>query len=102
ATRVDDARPDIEAGNPLRPFNYRAGWGYLLLTNFLPGLGDGTYTLRIFANDVEGKQTLLGSPVITGTNSASTTPFGAIDTPAQGEVVDAVATPSYNNFGWVL
>ena len=102
ATRVDDARPDVEAGNPTRPFNYRGGWGYLLLTNFLPGLGDGTYTLRIFANDVEGKQTLIGSPVITGTNSASATPFGAIDTPAQGELVDAVATPSYNNFGWVL
>ena len=62
AVRVDDARPDVEAANPSMPYNYRGGWGYLLLTNFLPNQGDGTYTLRIFVTDVDGHTTLLGSP----------------------------------------
>ena len=99
AVRVDDARPDLEAALPEHPFNYRAGWGYLLLTNFLPGSGDGTYVLRIYATDPDGHQTLLGSRTIVGANSQATRPFGAIDTPAQGETISG---PAYNNFGWVL
>ena len=100
AVRVDDARADIEAANPTAPFNYRGGWGYLLLTNFLPGGGDGTYRLHAIATDAEGNRTTLGSRFIIGTNSTTFRPFGAIDTPAQGEVVSAAAP--YNNFGWVL
>ena len=99
AVRVDDARPDLAAAFPDTPFNYRSGWGYLLLTNFLPGGGDGSYTLRVIATDVDGHQTVLGSPGIVGANSSATRPFGAIDTPTQGEVVSG---SSYNNFGWVL
>ena len=99
AVRVDDARPDVEAGNSSAPFNYRGGWGYLLLSNFLPNLGNGQFTLRIYAVDVEGRQTLLGERVINAANSESTVPFGAIDTPAQGGLVTGAA---YNNFGWVL
>ena len=99
ASRVDDARPDIEATFPDTPFNYRGGWGYLLLTNFLPNGGDGAFALRIFANDRDGRQTLLGSAVINGNNSSTTRPFGAIDTPGQGDVISG---SSFNNFGWVL
>jgi hypothetical protein len=99
AVLVDGARPDVQAGYPTLPRNSRAGWGYLMLTNFLPGLGNGTYKLSAIADDADGHSTTLGSKTITCANSAATTPFGAIDTPAQGEVV---TTASLNNFGWVL
>ncbi|MCX6563247.1 MAG: hypothetical protein NTU60_06545, partial [Candidatus Aminicenantes bacterium] len=33
---VEGARPDVETGYAGYPLNYRAGWGYMLLTNFLP------------------------------------------------------------------
>ena len=35
------ARPDVEAAYPGYPQNDRAGWGYMLLTNFLPNGGTG-------------------------------------------------------------
>ena len=98
ASRVDDARPDIETANPTTPFNYRAGWGYLLLTNFLPNLGNGTFTLSVYAADAEGRETFIGQKTITVANSTATAPFGAIDTPGQGETVSG----TLNNFGWVL
>jgi hypothetical protein len=41
---------------------------------------------------------LLGTKTITCANYTSILPFGAIDTPGQGEVVSGVV----NNFGWVL
>ncbi len=81
------------------PFKDRAGWGYLLLTNFLPNQGNGTFTLWAFAVDVENNQTLLGSKQITCTNATATEPFGAIDTPAQGATV---AGSAFLNFGWAL
>lgn len=99
ASRVDDARPDIEAANPDKPFNYRAGWGYLVLTNFLPGLGNGTFTISVYASDRDGHEALLGQRTITAANSTSVTPFGAIDTPGQGETISGT---NYANFGWVL
>src|SRR5262249_45551163 len=43
ATLVEGARPDVAALNPTRPRFTRAGWGYLLLTNFLPNTGNGTF-----------------------------------------------------------
>ena len=98
AVLVDGARPDVQAGFPALPRSSRAGWGYLMLTNFLPGLGNGTYRLHAIADDADGHSTLLGSKTITCANSAATTPFGAIDTPAQGETVAG----TINNFGWVL
>jgi hypothetical protein len=98
ATRVDDARTDIPAMFPTVPFQYRGGWGYLLLTNFLPNQGDGSYRLHAYATDVEGNVALLGSVDITAENSTSSKPFGAIDTPGQGETVSGIV----NNFGWVL
>lgn len=99
AVRVDDARPDVEGANPNSPFNYRGGWGYLLLSNFLPNFGDGQHVLQVWATDREGREAFLGQRTINGANSSSTAPFGAIDTPAQGATIGGTA---YNNFGWVL
>ena len=98
AVRLDDARPDIEAVFPNSPFHYRTGWGYLMLTNFLPNGGDGAYLLKVFATDREGNRTLIGMRSIVGQNSTATRPFGAIDTPDQGESVSGTVA----NFGWVL
>ena len=39
AVFVADARTDVEASFPTSPYQYRAGWGYMLLTNFLPNNG---------------------------------------------------------------
>jgi hypothetical protein len=99
AVFVDGARTDVQAANPTVPLNSRAGWGYLMLTNFLPNLGNGTFTLEAYAFDAEGNKTLLGSKLITCANASSTAPFGAIDQPAQGAVVSGSA---FANFGWVL
>ncbi len=99
AVLVDGARPDVSGLNPTLPRNTRAGWGYLLLTNFLPNQGNGTFRLLAMADDVEGNAVLLGTRTITCSNSTATRPFGAIDTPGQGETISG---PSYNNFGWVL
>lgn len=96
---VTGARPDVAAGNPTLPFNDRAGWGYLLLTNMLPNKGNGTYTLHAYADDRDGHATLLGSRTITCTNSTAIKPFGAIDTPGQGETISGA---NYVNFGWAL
>jgi BACON domain-containing protein/all-beta uncharacterized protein len=98
AVQVDGARPDVQALFPNSPRNTRAGWGYLLLTNFLPGLGNGTFKLYAIADDADGHSTTLGTKTITCTNSSATAPFGAIDTPVQGGTVSGTVT----NFGWVL
>ena len=91
------ARPDVEAAFPGYPFAYRAGWGYLLLTNMLPhvagGLpygGQGAVTLYAFAAGARGvallgrSQTDQTPTTITLNNDAIAKPFGAIDTPGQG------------------
>jgi len=98
ATLVEDARPDVVAAFPTYPDNYRAGWGYLALTNMLPNLGNGTFRLYAYVDDVDGHSTLLGTRTITCTNATATAPFGAIDTPAPGATVSGIVT----NFGWVL
>jgi fibronectin type III domain protein/BACON domain-containing protein len=99
ATQVEDARPDVATLYPNVPRSYRAGWGYLLLTNMLPSLGTGTFRLYAYADDADGHSTLLGSRTVTCANSSATQPFGAIDTPAPG---GTVAGSSYTSFGWVL
>ena len=99
ATMVEDARPDVNALYPGNPQSVRAGWGYLLLTNMLPGLGNSTFRFSMFAEDADGHSTLLGTRTITCTNSTATQPFGAIDTPTPGETV---AGSTYTSFGWVL
>ena len=99
ATFVNGARPDVAALYLSTPFSTRAGWGYQLLTNMLPGNGNGTYTLRAYAIDDAGNSTSLGSRTITCTNAASVKPFGTIDFPAPGEIVSG---SSYLVRGWAL
>ena len=96
---VEGARPDIETSYPDYPFNYRAGWGYMLLTNFLPNGGNGTFTLHAIVTDKEGHEVTLGTKTITCDNAHAVKPFGAIDTPAQG---GEAAGKSYLNYGWTL
>jgi len=96
---VEGARPDVEAAYPEYPENDRAGWGYMMLTNFLPNGGNGTYVLHAIATDRYGKTTTLGTKTITVDNAHAVKPFGALDTPVQG------GTESYDrfiNWGWAL
>ena len=94
---VDGARPDVESLNATTPLNYRAGWGYLLLTWGLWNQGNGTYRLHAFALDQEGNTATLGTKAVVVNNNAATRPFGSIDTPAIGGDPGTTA-----NFGWGL
>ena len=108
AAFLPGARTDIEtnpqyAGYPLA---YRAGWGYLLLTNALPNQasgategGQGPVTLYAYAVDREGRYTELGARTIALDNDNATRPFGSIDTPEQGGTVAATLMA---NFGWAM
>jgi len=98
AVFVEGARPDVEQAYPGYPNNYQAGWGYMLLTNFLPDGGNGTFTIHATAADLEGNQVTLGTKTIICDNANAVKPFGAIDTPAQG----GTAGSEYVNFGWAL
>ena len=107
AVFVEGARPDVEAQNPHNPWRNQAGWGYMMLTNFLPcsdpnampGNYDGVYTLYAEGYDKAGNTVDLGSKTITVANANAIKPFGAIDTPAQGETISG---NSYRNQGWAL
>jgi len=117
AAFLSGARPDVETAFQTSPANHRAGWGYLMLTSMLPHVGtqqayggEGPLTLYAVARDIEGNDTLLGrssdpaSPTfatptsIAMANDSIAKPFGAIDTPSQGQVVSGLL----NNFGWAL
>jgi hypothetical protein len=105
AVFVADARTDIDATFPTSPFQYRGGWGYLMLTNFLPsnggstGLGNGSFVLHAIAHNAAGNSLDLGTSAITVDNAHATKPFGAIDTPGQGGTASGNA---YVNFAWAL
>jgi hypothetical protein len=96
---VEGARPDIEGAYPGYPLNYRAGWGYMMLTNFLPNSGNGTFTIHAVAADSSGQSVTLGTKTITCDNANAVKPFGAIDTPLPGSIASG---SSYRNHGWVL
>ncbi|UCH95029.1 MAG: hypothetical protein JSV88_32905 [Candidatus Aminicenantes bacterium] len=96
AVFVEGARPDVEQAYPDYPNNYKAGWGYMMLTNFLP---DGQLILKAIARDSSGHQVELGTKTIFVDNANAVKPFGAIDTPEQGG--DASGT-SFRNNGWAL
>ena len=98
AVTIDDARPDVVAVSPTTPMNYRAGWGFMVLTNMLPNQGNGSFTFHANAFDLDGRSAGLGSRNVVAANATATEPFGAIDTPGQGETVSG----SIANFGWVL
>jgi len=99
AILVEGARPDVEAAYPGYPDNTKAGWGYMLLTNFLPNGGSGTYVFHAVAMDMAYKTSTLGVKTITFDNAHAVKPFGAIDTPAQGG--NAYGKYYYNR-GWAL
>ncbi len=71
----------------------------MMLTNFLPGGGNGAFTIHIVATDREGHRVILGSKTITCDNLHATLPFGTLDTPEQGGTISG---SSYVNFGWAL
>ena len=96
---VEGARPDVEAAYPGYPENNKAGWGYMLLTNFLPNGGNGTYVLHAIATDQYGKTTTLGTKTIIVDNVHAVKPFGTIDTPVQGGTASG---SGFINWGWVL
>jgi len=98
ATLVAGARPDVEATYSNAPLNYRAGWGYSMLTNFLPG-SNGTFNLHAIATNKAGQTFDLGTRTITVDNAHASKPFGTIDTPDQGATASGSA---YVNFGWAL
>ncbi|MCP4155391.1 MAG: hypothetical protein GY757_47135 [bacterium] len=99
ALLVEGARPDIEDAYPNYPMNYMAGWGYMMLTNFLPGGGNGPYTIHAIAADYDGNEVNLGSKAIVVDNDNAVKPFGAIDTPVQGGTASGSA---FKNHGWAL
>ena len=105
AVFVAGARPDVQATYPNAPFNYRGGWGYMLLTNFLPNAsgsgasGNGTYKLHAIITNTSGQTLDLGAHTITVDNVHAAKPFGTIDTPSQGGTASGNA---YVNFGWAL
>jgi hypothetical protein len=99
AVFIEGARPDVELAFQDYPYNYKAGWGYMMLTNFLPNQGNGTYVIYAEATDREGNATVLGTKTITCDNVNAVNPFGAIDTPTQGGIASG---DSFINWGWVL
>jgi hypothetical protein len=99
AVFVEGARPDVEQAYPDYPMNYRAGWGYMMLTNFLPNGGNGTFTIDAIAADTDGNEVTLGSKTIYCDNANAVKPFGAIDTPTQGGTASGTG---FVNWGWVL
>jgi hypothetical protein len=99
AVLVEGARPDVVLAYPDVPLNYRAGWGYMLLTCLLPDQGNGTFIIYAKAADKEGNIVTLGTKTIICDNALAKKPFGAIDTPAQGGTASG---SSYVNFGWAL
>jgi Metallo-peptidase family M12B Reprolysin-like/Viral BACON domain/Kre9/KNH-like N-terminal Ig-like domain/Bacterial Ig domain len=99
AVFVEGARPDVEAAYPGYPKNYQAGWGYMMLTNFLPNGGNGTYTLSAKATDAEGNTVTLGSKTINCDNASAVKPFGALDSPSPGGTASG---GNFVNWGWAL
>lgn len=95
---VQGARPDVELSYPTYPENSRAGWGYMMLTNFLPGQGNGTYVIHAIATDKEGTKVSLGRKTIICDNAHAVKPFGTIDTPMHGEKISGRIL----NHGWAL
>jgi ELWxxDGT repeat protein len=96
---IDGARPDVETAAAAYPRSSRAGWGFMVLTNTLPNQGNGTFVFSVYAQDVQGLTTLLGTRTMTCDNAHATLPFGTIDTPLQGGVASGA---QFVNFGWAL
>ncbi len=98
ASFVEGARDDVFSFFPDFTNITAPGWGYMLLSNFLPE-GDGKYTLVAVATDNHGNQSVLGEKTVLVDNQNAVKPFGAIDTPLQGGTASGT---SYRNHGWTL
>ncbi|MCP5047417.1 MAG: DUF1565 domain-containing protein [bacterium] len=96
---IEGARPDVQQLYPGYPGSSKAGWGYMMLTHFLPGGGNGTFTLYAVASDGAGHSVTLGNKTISCDNANAVKPFGAIDTPTQGGTASG---SGFINWGWVL
>ncbi|MGE5340884.1 MAG: BACON domain-containing protein [Candidatus Omnitrophota bacterium] len=96
---VEGTRPDIKHAYPDYPDNDNAGWGYMLLTHFLPGGGNGTFRVHAIAQDGSGNSVTLGIKTIVCDNDHAVKPFGTLDTPMQGETISG---NEYVVFGWAL
>ncbi len=99
AVLTEGTRPDVESAYPDYPHNYRAGWGYMMLTNFLPNRGNGSYNIVVKAYDEEGNEATIGERTIICDNTNAVKPLGTLDFPTQGEIVSG---SEYLNWGWVL
>jgi len=99
AAFIEGARPDVEKAFPGYPLNFRAGWGYMILSNVLPNQGNGTFELHAFACDADGHRVEIGKKSILCNNTNQVKPFGTIDSPKPGE---SVSGNSYINFAWAL
>jgi hypothetical protein len=99
AVLVEGVRPDVETGYPGFPKSFQAGWGYQMLTNFLPNGGNGTYVIHAIATDSSGNEVTFGSKTINCDNEHAVKPFGTIDIPTQGGVASG---QDFVNFGWAL
>ena len=99
ANFVEGALPTVAQAYPNYPMNSQAGWGYMMLTNFLPNGGNGPFKIHAIATDMEGNSVTLGTKTITCDNANAVKPFGAIDTPAQG---GTAAGTTFANHGWAL
>jgi len=93
---IEGARPDVAAAYPDYPDNTKAGWGYVMLTNFLP---DGEMTLKVVAKDNAGNEVELGTRKIVIDNANAKKPFGAVDTPSMGGEASGTL---FRNVGWTL
>ncbi len=102
AVQVEGPRPDVEQAYPTYPMGYKAGWGYMLLTNMLPNGGNGTFILHAYAQDHSGNKVKLGSKTIICDNAHAVKPFGAIDTPAQGGETPKGPYITYRKQRWPL
>jgi len=99
AVFVDSARPDIETAYPGYPLNYKAGWGYMMLTDSLPNGGNGVFKFHALAADVNGNIVDLGVTTITVDNAHAVKPFGYIDTPTPCGIASG---KNFVNVGWAL
>ena len=99
ACPVRGARPDLPTIYPTYPRVDCGGWGYMLLSNFLPRGGNGNFRLIAVAVDSSGRRVRLGEKDIICDNASSVNPFGTLDTPAQGGTAWG---NSYVCFGWAL
>jgi hypothetical protein len=105
ASVINGSRPDVAADYPNYEFKNRGGWGLAVLTNLLPNsaggsnpVGNGTYQFHAIATNLQGQAVDIGSKTVTVDNTHSVTPFGTIDTPAQGQTISG----TYVNFGWAV